>query len=190
MTVGSIISTASFLTGNTELSKKISDCLSGNDVLTKEESAEVEKLIKCYNVTVSELSEEYFPLLKRENVRLKNGKFYYKDLKKDALEIKNVFFDGEPISFKVYTEYFTADKDEVEVEYVFRCKNKNRLTDECEYDGKDVSERIIAEGVVSEWLMNAGMFDEAISRRAKYVNSLKNVMLKRKVGKIKARGWY
>lgn len=190
MKVGNVLSTAAFLTGKRDLSEKITAQLNGEEVLSQEETEEIGKLIGYYNITVSELSDEYFPLVERENMKSQDGRFYYKNFKKVPLEIKSVTSGNIPVTFKVYPTYFTAEPGDVEVTYAYRYENKKNLDDICEYFGTSISERIIAEGVVSEWLMNDGMFEEAVMWRTRYVNSLKNCLVKRKVGKIKPRGWY
>lgn len=190
MKVGNVLSTAAFLTGNADLSAKIIAQLKGEEVLSGEELKEIEKLIGYYNVTISELSDEYFPLLTGEELKSSDGKFYYDKLKKVPLEIKSVSSGNAPVSFEVYPTYFTAEKNDVYVTYAYKYENKTDVSQECEYTDTVVSERIIAEGVVSEWLMNDGMFEEAVMWRDRYVNSLKNCLIKRKVGKIKPRGWY
>ncbi len=176
--------------GNKKLSDKITQVTSGEERFTKEEKEQVDDLLKCYNITVSELSEEYIPLIFKEDLKSTDKRYYYKDFKKQPVEIKSVYRSDIPLNFKVYPTYFTAEEPECTVVYEYCYKPVNDITEEGEYLDSVITDRVIAEGVVSEALINAGMYEQAILWRDRYTKSLQSCMLKRKVNKIKPRGWY
>lgn len=190
MKVGNILQTAAFLSGNAKLSEKIKNVLEDSDVFSDEEKEEVDKLIACYNITVSELSGEFVPLYYKEDFSVKDNKIYFKDFTKTPLEIKSVYRSVIPQKFKVYPTYVKVETDHCTVEYVYRVKEVNSIEDECELSGSIIPERVIAEGVVSESLINAGMYQEALLWRDRYEKSVKNCLLKRKVERIKTRIWF
>lgn len=190
MKVGKIISMAAFLGGNVKLSKKIDGVINGDETFTKEEKEEVEKYMKYYDITVSELSQEYYPLTYKEDLKSQDGKYYYKDLKKTILEIKSVYRSDIALKYRVYPEYFTCGDLSCTVEYVYLIKEAKSLDDDCVFDATPITGRVIAEGVVAEALMNDGMFEEAITWRDRYEKSLKTCLLRKRVKRLKARGWY
>lgn len=190
MTVGQIISIATFLTGKKTLSKKIDESLKGVDSFNDEELSELENYYKYYDLTISELSQEYYPLIYKEDLKSGSGKFFYEDFTKVPLEIKSVNRSIIPIKYHVYPKYFICDDTECTVEYVYLPKEGKSLTQTCEYEKSPIPARVIAEGIVSEALMNEGLYEEALSWRDRYVKSLQNCLLRKKVKRVKARGWY
>lgn len=190
MKVGNILSLTAFLLGNKRLSDKITQVLSGEDEFTKEEKEQTDDLLKCYNVTVSELSEEYLPLTFKEDLKSSDKRFYYKDFTKQPVEIKSVYRSDIPMNFKVYPTYFTTEDQECTVLYEYCYKPARAITDDGEYSDSVITDRVIAEGVVSEALINLGMYEQAVLWRDRYLKSLQSCMLKRKINKIKPRGWY
>ncbi len=190
MKVGNILQTAAFLSGNAKLSEKIKNVLDDNDVFSSEEKEEVDKLIACYNITVSELSGEFVPLYHKEDFDVIDNKIFFKDFSKTPLEIKSVYRSVIPLKFKVYPTYVEAETDRCTVEYVYRAEEAKSIFDECELSGSIIPERVIAEGVVSESLINVGMYQEALLWRDRYEKSVKNCLLKRKVERIKTRIWF
>ncbi len=190
MKVGSILSLSAFLTGNKKLADKITEVLNKQEVFTKEEKEQVGDLLKCYNITVSELSDEYLPLTYKEDLTSADKRYYYKDFSKQPLEIKSVYRSDIPLKFNVYPTYFTTSEEECTVVYEYLCKPCADIEDESEFTDTVLSERVIAEGIVSEYLINTGMYEEAILWRDRYIKSLQSCLLKRKINKIKPRGWY
>lgn len=190
MKVGNILALSAFMTGNKTLSDKIKSATENDYVLTDEEKKEVDNLISCYNIIISELNDERLPVVEREKVKVKDGKVYYKDLKKTALEIKSVYRSDIELKFKCYPRYFTCDGDECTVEYNYVIPPVNGITEDCVYNNSIITPRIIAEGVTAESYLAASMFEEAMLWRDRYLSSVKAAMIKRKVGLLKQRGWY
>lgn len=190
MKVGNILALSAFMSGNKTLSDKIKAATENEYVFTDDEKREVDNLISCYNITISELNDERLPVIERENVRIKDGKVFYKDLKKTALEIKSVYRSDIELKFKCYPRYFTCDGDECTVEYNYIISPVTDVTEDCVYNGTIITPRIIAEGVTAERYLTASMFEESVLWRDRYDSSLKAALIKRKVGIIKQRGWY
>lgn len=198
MKVGKIIALASFLQGNEKLADKITSAYKGEEPLNSEDAEEVKKLISCYNITVSELSEEYLPLIYQEDLNSNDNKFYYSNFTKTPIEIKSVYkkstdcLTGKETSldFKVYPTYFEANDNTVSVEYEYLPKYASDINEESEYLNSVISDRVLAEGVVAEYCIIKGMFEQALMWRDRFVKSVQSCILKRKVKKIKPRGWF
>lgn len=190
MTAGNVLSTAVYLTGNKNLADKITAAISDPSVLDKDDLKEVEVLFYCYNLTISELSRECLPLKYKEDLTSAEKLYYYKDFSKTPLEIKSVYRSDIPIKFEVYPTYFKCDEDSVTVEYIYLAPVAKSLDDHFAYENTVIAPHVIAEGVAAEYLLNKAMFSEAIMWRDRYESSVKNCLLKRKTGKVKARGWY
>lgn len=182
--------TTAFLLGNQKLSEKIRQVTLGNDIVGDDEIEEVNNLIACYNITISELCGEFIPLVHKEDFTVTDNRIYFKDFEKTPLEIKSVYRSVIPVKYKVYPTYLAVNADRCTVEYVYRAKDAEALTEESELSGSIMPEKVIAEGVVAEALINLGMYKEAVMWRDRYENSVKNCLLKRKPEKIKPRIWY
>lgn len=153
-------------------------------------SEEAEKLLNCYNLVVSELCEEYLPLIHTETLTSTSGRFYFTEFSKTPLEIKQVFNAvGEEITFKKTPLYIETECNTVTVSYVFYPEEAT-INDESVYSGTKISQRILALGVAREYLLVSGFFEEAVSFDKRFTESLAQVLLKNSGVVIRARSWF
>ncbi|MBR1891181.1 MAG: hypothetical protein IJ811_01640 [Clostridia bacterium] len=152
------------------------------------ENDEVQKLVGCYDLVTRELSEEVLPVYATEILTSPDGVYYFSQFSSVPKQIVKVTRDGKAVKFSVSFDRVTTDSDRVEITYDRLIKKANDFSDVCEYTDTDVSERMLALGVASEYMLISGLFDQAESYRRRYERAVESVLLKRnKV--LKARRW-
>lgn len=151
---------------------------------------EVEKLLNCYNLVVSELCEEYLPLIHTQTISSTSGRYHFNLFHKTPLEIKAVFNrNGDEISYKQTPLYIICDEPEITVSYVYYPQNA-KINDVSVYDKTKISERILALGVAREFLLQSGLYEEALSFDNRFQQALTQVLLKKSGAIIRARSWF
>ena len=166
-----------YLDGDTDEQNVGADCLRTINVLTD-----------LTNLVINELSTTYIPMTKVEKVVSNDGKVYYKDLTERILRVRAVYdIDGKNVEYSVNSEYVKVNYSEVEIEYDFVPENYG-LEQTIGYTDKDVSARVIANGVASEFNVSEGRFDEAVTFHKRYVDMLSDICLPKNTF-IKKRRW-
>ena len=191
MKVVDIIALAATMVGDDRLALCIKEAVEGGSSLTDEDEAEYKKFLTCYNITVSELSEEHLPLCYEEELYSSDKRFSYCDFTYQPLKIKSVYKSINPIDFKIYAEYLTADSDKITVNYEYQPLKTVEFNDDvCPFTNTIIGERQIALGVASEYCLIKGMYEAAIMLRDRYAKSLEQTLVKRRVSRIKQRMWF
>lgn len=183
MTVKDIMRTVATLVGREDVVKYLLKESEGNE----EVLSDIDLLTRLINIVVSELACSYVPMVAREKIEVKNGKFYFKDLTKTPLSVKNVYdYYGNQTAYSVTGEYIKTDLG-VQIEYTILPSNYG-LEDQLGYTEKDISPIILAYGTAAEYSISKGCFDEAVTWHNRYVNALSEVCLpKNKM--VKQRSW-
>ncbi len=182
MTIGDILFYVADVSGRQDLKEKIKR----NEVDFEDE--EVERILSCYNLLVCELCEEIEPLIFSEDLQSQDGKFYYKDFQFKPTKILSVFENGKKIKFENLFTHLKVDAKEITVTYERAPKKPTELLEESEYS--DVfSLRVLGSGVLAEYLLTIGLFDEAIVWRSRFEDAIKKYTLKKKRKIIKQRAW-
>ena len=146
-------------------------------------------LLKCYNLVADEISREYFPLSTVETFTPDNGVILYENFTFNPVLIKSVTtLDGNKADCKIHlVRIFTNST--VKVEYAYSCPERS-YNDISDFTLTKVSKRVLAYGVVVEYCLIKGMFEEAVMWRDKYNSGLSACLSVRKIPKIKNRMWY
>lgn len=150
---------------------------------------EAKLLLKCFNLVYSELMTEYVPLKHKEKVFIRNnGVLNVGLLSKDLYKVIRVLdrFNNS-VPFEVFKNEITLDygSGECEIEYSYLDKKKN-FSDLIEYENYP-TKRVIAYGVVAEYLLITGVYDEASLWNSRFKQSLKNEIRRARETRIKAR---
>ena len=117
--------------------------------------------VNLTNLVINELACTYVPMVIEEQLSFVNGKAFYKDFSKKAVKILGVKdMSGVELEFVDKAEYlqvpFSVNQSLV-VEYQYSPDNYSIL-DKIGYTEKDISARVIAYGVASEYFINQGNF--------------------------------
>lgn len=132
---------------------------SGGD-LTGETSDAAETLLYCVNAVEDELARYYFPLKTSENIYGVAGRFSFKRFSKRPVKILSVKSGGREISYKQYPEYLECDFQDITVEYCY-APEKKTMSDDSEFDGANVCEKLVAAGTAAEYSLLNGSVQNA-----------------------------
>lgn len=147
--------------------------------------------VNLTNLVINELACTYVPMVIEEQLSFVNGKAFYKDFSKKAVKILGVKdMSGVELEFVDKAEYlqvpFSVNQTLI-VEYQYSPDNYSIL-DKIGYTEKDISARVIAYGVASEYFINQGNFEQAVIYHKRYVDEISLLTLP-KNSKIKQRRW-
>ncbi|MBQ9514438.1 MAG: hypothetical protein IJR66_05650 [Clostridia bacterium] len=149
---------------------------------------QIDNLTRCANLVIGELSASYFPMIKTENKVAENGKVPFSAFSETVTGIENVYdANGDKISYKVKPLFIEVNCPSVAVEYRYLPSNYG-LTDVIGYTEKEVSARLIAYGVCSEYSIIERNFDESIAWRNRFNEEIKKLIAP-KNATAKKRSW-
>ncbi len=183
MKVLDVILTAVKILGEENLYSYISD---DNSTLSEYES-DRELLLIAYNQAITSACA-YFPFSYRESFSPENGRVSYEKFTFNPYKILNVTPKNTCSNFKILPTEILTDSDIV-VEYNYFLDGQD-YTDNFAYENSVLSALSISYGVLSEYLLYKGRYDESIAFNDKFINALKNSSNYKKKSKIKAREWY
>ena len=183
MKVGKILSLAATLAFKDDLSKGFSE----GDVDYSDE--EVKKLFTAYNLVIGELTEEIQPLFDEASLYSDDGKYYYTVFPKKVKRIVKAKVGEREIPFKQRLTYVETGKTQTDFLYDYAPTSASSADDECCYNESVFSERVLAKGVASEYLLTVGLFDEAIVLRKAFEEAIERYSLRKKREKMKKRTW-
>ena len=184
MKVGKILSLAATLAFKDELSKDFSK----GEIDYEDE--DVKKLFLAYNLVIGELTEEIQPLYDVVELTQPSKKFYYSAFPKKVKQIVKASAKGKEIPFKQRLTYVETGEATTEFLYDYAPRQASRAEDDCCYDERVFSERVLAKGVASEYLITIGMFEEAVVTRKAFEEAITKFVLKKKREKLKKRTWF
>ena len=137
-----------------------------NGTMTDEEQNAVNTMLHCYNAIENELARTYFPLVKKEELTLTDGKIYYSELTYAPVKILGITSKNKPVKYRLTPTYAQTNAKNVTVEYSY-CPDKKDIDGECEVALK-VGESLLAYGVLAEYYLILGNTDESEEWERKY----------------------
>ena len=179
-----VISTALLMLNEYDLHKYIADGGFTQDKFEKDK----ELLIKSLNEALYSITE-YYPLVECERHEPQNGKIEYKNFSKNVHKIVAVYSDdGLKVSAEICPVYIKTQIP-LNVTYKYFVTVSN-LNDELPYENTPITENTLAFGLISEFLVYKGRFNEALAYSDKFVEGLIKArsFLNRK--KLRAREWF
>lgn len=136
--------------------------LGGLQSSTSAEQKELNFLLRCLNLTYSEIASDYIPLLKTENVSTTDGKIVFSNLSKNLCEVKSLKDSGGfKVSYKLYPDYIFADGKDFEITYSYLPEVLENFSSSLENFSKKISEKILAYGTAMEYCFISGLYDDA-----------------------------
>ncbi|MBR2989302.1 MAG: hypothetical protein IKC64_06245 [Clostridia bacterium] len=165
--------------------------LDENGEIDEDTQREIDLLLRCANLVLSEISCAYYPLKTTQKVRAKGRYIHYRDLEKPLVDIYSIkSSSGESVRFSEYYDriFVYGESDgEFEIEYSYPCPSL-ALDDEIPYQSERVSERILSYGTVCEYYVVSGMTSEASVWQKRYYNALEQSKSRREK-RVKTRRW-
>lgn len=182
MTVKEVLLTAAFELG---MADGVQAYLDGT---SQESKAEVESLLKCYNLVENELALDYLPITAEDEVWTDTGVVYFSELAQRVVRIVRITDAwGNETPFTLYPEYVKTQPGRVKISYTYVPKEKT-LDAECEHM-RYVSERLMAYGIATEYALASGLFEEAAVWDKKYKDAIAAAYRAKPKAKIHSRRW-
>jgi len=184
MTVKDIIKVQALLVGRQDVFDYLSGKTESPDTATIKA---VDLMVNCVNLILSELACTYIPMT--TTFTATDSEIVFANLPERILEIQSVKDkSGREKSYKFTPEKISGlNKGDVLI-YSYLPSNYG-LDEKIGYNETQISNRVLAYAVASEYLLTERAFDEAVMWRNRYVNELSD-SIKVKNSKIKARRWY
>ena len=150
-------------------------------------------LVKVLNVVLTELASTYMPLTTKEEVTFYDGQYQYAEFSKKVVKILNVYDNsGDKKAFTETAEYIQLENCnsqllDLTVEYQF-LPEEYFEDSEVDYSERNISAKVLAYGVASEYCISQGRFEEAVMYHKRYVYAIQEIK-GIKNAKIKSRSW-
>lgn len=182
MTVIEVINAAAVELG---LDSDVQEYLSGISTQGKQDA---EALLRCYNNVENELALDYLPLYAEEELETETGVIRYGELSKPVVRILKVTDAwGNDSAFKLFPEYLKTQAGRVLVRYAYTPTEKS-FGDECEFHTL-VSLRLFVYGVVAEFCLLGGRYEESAVWDRKYKEAIACAYRSRPAKQLRARRW-
>ncbi len=163
--------------------------IEGSSDISPDTSFDAETLLKCYNITISEIATEYYRLKTIEEFSTNNGVLEYETLKENPLAIVKVYNNkGEQVKAKILPTKLYTNIESGLIEYEYLPKNQ-KVEDTCCFNGTQITGRVIALGIVTQFLLIKGAYNEAENFNGRYRSALLASLTPRRVKKIPPRKW-
>lgn len=148
----------------------------------------VNKLTSLVNLVISELASTYVPMIKVEQVVVKNGNVLYTNLSERVLGIVDVRdTNNVQLNFEVKANGIEVKAERVVVEYEFLPPNFD-LGDIVNFSNARVDERVLSYGLIAEFCITEGRFEEAVTWHKRFVEELSLICCPKNVN-TKQRRW-
>lgn len=168
-----------------DLKEEVQAYFDGSDTSAK---ADVENLLRCFNLVESELALEYLPLYAEETLESATGAVYFDELACAPVRIVRVQDEwGNSCPFKLYPNYLKTQAGKVTIRYTYLPQEKG-LDGVSDFTLR-VSKRLFAYGMATEYALSCGRFDEASVWEKKYKDAITSAYRAKPSTKISARRW-
>lgn len=158
-----------------------------NESLQEDERRELDILLRCCNLVLGELSEE-FPLNARIDVQADGG-IPYTALPANVAHVVSVEKEGKRVPFSQWYDRLTFPASgNVTVCYT-RVPPAVALADRSPYPTDVPSARTLAYGIAREYCLISGMTDEAALWDGRFVAAVNEQSRPRKEKRVRARAW-
>ena len=186
MTVKEILKSASTLLNRNDLKSYMSgDAV--NEYLQVEEDFKL--LLDCYNLVEEEVSTDYYRLKNTQTFTVVNGVIKCEEFSKNILAVLSVkSLNGNAVNAEIKPDGIYTNESNVVVDYTF-VPNSKTVDDESAFTNSPITKRALAYGVVTEFSLIKGDYEEAVMWHKKYITALTNCLSLKKLKKIKERLW-
>ncbi len=155
----------------------------------KAQDDKIKLLVRCVNIMIAEIAQEYFPLEDETQVTAVNGSFSYADVPRRVLRIVSVKDGDSPVRFRQRPFSCVVNKDgRLNVRYRYLPESA-AIGDECEVD-PSVSAKTLALGAAAEYCMINGMYEQSEGFAERFRQDIRTSMRPASGVSLKERGWY
>lgn len=156
----------------------------------EETNNELKMLLNCLNLTLSEIADDYLPILNQETVYIDSNQLFLDDLSKPCKEIISIkLSDGKKnIKFTQYEEYvYVNAKGYVDIVYSTTINNVQLNSTINQFPC--ISSKCIALGTASEYCYINGFYEEAEMWDKRFKDTLQVECRKKKEIVMPKRWW-
>lgn len=162
----------------------------GENEPTEDQTKEVGHLVRCLNLVLSEISTDYIPLLKTEDIVSTDGKILLSRFSKNVLDVHKIVNKFNLTQqFKTFSNYFETAPGELKITYSYEPEKLSELTDLIDEFSQRVGERIIAYGVAMEYCFICGLHDDASIWEKRFKDGLLIAARKKSTIRLPKRRW-
>ncbi len=148
---------------------------------------EVDLLVNCYNVVAEEIASSHYRFKAVESFSPKNNRVTLSEFSFNPLAIINVFDKGGvKVNATILPTEIQTNLPYITVEYYY-IPNPKTLDDISDFKDTLIKKRTLAYGIITEYLLIKGSYEEASVWHEKYAQSL--ITLKGNTGRVKGRVW-
>lgn len=153
-----------------------------------QDDEEINTIVKCINMVISEIASDYLPVEFEEEVEVINGVIPYDNLSKKLINLKNVTKNSTKIDTKMYPNELLVKADSmVRVQYMYM-PNAVKLGDIISLSPK-ITLMLIVYGVLGEYCLLQGRYEDSSLYDKRYREMLKIACRVTKEIKLK-HGWW
>ena len=149
---------------------------------------ESELLLTCFNTVECGLALEYLPLYAEDELLTPTKRLEFSSFTYAPVRILNVTDEkGNSIAYTIYPKYIKAQAGRMKVTYTYTPDEKT-IEGESEFSLL-AAESLLVYGVLAEYCMAEGRFEEASVWDKKYKEAIENVIRNRACKRLASRRW-
>ena len=149
---------------------------------------EAERLLDCYNLVENELALDYLPLYAEDELETETGRLEFAAFQYAPIRIVRVINEeGESEKYSLFPEYLKTQPGKFKVRYSYSPERKT-YDGECDYV-LNVSERLVYYGILAEYCLGEGRFEEASAWDKKYKDAITAACKTVPCTRLKSRRW-
>ena len=149
---------------------------------------ETELILSCFNRVEGSLALEYIPLYAEDELLTTSDRIEYSALTYSPVRIVGVEDGaGNSVKYKLYPKYLKAQAGTVKVIYTYT-PNEKGMDEESDFASR-VSQAIFVYGVMAEYCLAEGRFEESNYWDKKYKQGLESTFLGKPCVRLATRRW-
>jgi len=152
-----------------------------NEITNKQIQNDITKLICYYNFIVKNIYENYIDLIREDYfISSSERKIFYNNFLFVPIKILSAKSGEKAEYFQVFADYLLVNKanTKYKIEYKFVVDEISDINSPCCYKGV-ISDKILSEGIVSQFLASKGKFNESEYWNDKFMFDLFKIKCKK-----------
>ena len=149
---------------------------------------EAELILACFNRVEGGLALEYVPLYAEDELLLSMDRVEYSSLSYSPVRIVGVEDGaGNPVKYKLFPKYIKAQSGKIKVIYTYT-PNAKGMDDDSDFTAR-VTQTVFVHGILAEYCMAEGRFEEANYWDKKYKKGIETTFLGKPCVRLATRRW-
>lgn len=150
-----------------------------DEQISNEDAKELDMLLRCLNLVVSDISTEYLPIYREKDITFNDGKMNLKDIDSDLFQIVSLKDEyNNNIRFRIFDSHISANCEHAHIVYTVFAKTCT-LDGEVEKFSTIIPFRVLSYGTAMEYCFISSLFDDAQIWESRYKNSLLSLSSKK-----------